>query len=211
MKISNLLLTTSILILPMVANAGDAGKKYFSLTGEYIVAAEAEGDVSADGITVPGTVDYKDGLGALAAFGYYLTDDFRTEVEGGYRKLNGDTTSVTIDGTTYTVDSSDTDAKAATIMANLYYNMPTNGNLSPYIGVGAGWAREQEEGANALAYQAMAGLDYKVSGNSTVFAGYRYVGSTDFKRDYNIEGIGLVTEKSSVQAHAIDVGYRYSF
>ncbi len=150
-------------------------------------------------------------MGGLLAFGYNLTDNARAEIEAGYRQLNGDTTSVTVGGTTYTVNSSDVDSKAFSTMVNLYYSIPTGGDISPYIGVGGGWAHEQDGGANAFGYQAMAGLDFKVSDSGTLFAGYRYFGTTDFDNQYTVAGVGVVTESASIKAHAFDVGYRFSF
>ncbi len=204
------LLATTILS-SAAANAGDSGKHYVSLTGEYIASARADGAGVVNNVSIPGSIDYKNGVAGLVAIGYYISDNVRTEIEGGYRHLNGDTLTFTVDGIKYTVSASDKQVKAFSGMANIYYNFPTDGNLTPYIGVGAGLALEQEQGSNAFAYQTMAGLDYKVSSNSTVFAGYRYFGTTEFSNTYYVAGLGVVTEKASVMAHAIDVGYRFSF
>jgi opacity protein-like surface antigen len=147
----------------------------------------------------------------LLAVGYYFSDNIRAEAEAGYRQLNGDTTSIMVGGTKYTVDSSDLESKAFSAMGNLYFNIPTESKVSPYIGAGIGWAHEQDEGSDAFAYQVMAGLDFKVSDRSTLFAGYRYFGTTDFENKYTVTGLGQVTETASVKAHAIDVGYRFNF
>ncbi len=147
----------------------------------------------------------------MLAAGGYITPDFRAELEAGYRELKEKTESLTYLGTTYTVNSNAKD-KALSGMANMYYDLPTGSELMPYIGAGIGWAHQTSNGsANAFAYQGMAGLNYKLSSDSAVFAGYRYFATTDFESKYNISGIGTVTEKASIQAHAIDVGYRYSF
>ncbi len=203
------LLATTILS-STAANAGNTGKHYFSLTGEYIASAKANGSVTASAGSAPISLDYKDGIGGLAAIGYYITDDFRTEIEGGYRELSGSTVSATIAGTKYTVDAGSVKSKALSTMVNVYYNLPTGTALSPYVGAGTGWVRETERGANALGYQAMAGVDYKVSANSTVFTGCRYFGTSDFTGKYTTSS-GVVTGKASIKAHSIDVGYRYSF
>ena len=211
MRISKLLLSASVFILPLTANATDAGKYYTSITGEYTVSANADGSITDGNVTLPGSIDYKNGIGSLAAIGYYFNDNIHAELEVGYRKFNGDTTSVTISGVKYTVDSSDVDPKALSTMANIFYDIPTGTKFTPYLGAGSGWVHEQDGGANALGYQGMVGVNYKLTNNSTIFTGYRYFATTDFKNEYNIAGIGSVTEKASVQAHAIDVGYRFSF
>lgn len=210
MKISKLLLTASVFILPLTANAAGSGA-YLALTGEYIAAANAEGDVNASGVgSAPVSADFKNGLGILGAVGYNVTPSVRAELELGYRELKGETESITIGATTYTVDASDTKVKAFTTMGNVYYDFTNSTNLTPYIGAGIGWAHEQEDGANALGYQGMVGVNYKLSENSSVFTGYRYLGTTDFETNYNVLGT-VVNEKVSVQAHSIDVGYRYNF
>lgn len=196
--------------LPLSTSAA-TGDKYISLTGEYVASGKADGDLTSATASATTSSDYADGLGGIAALGYYLSDNVRIEAEGAYRQLNGDTSSVTLLGTTYTIDSSDLDTKAFSAMGNVYFNIPTSGNVSPYIGAGIGWAHEVDEGGNAIAYQAMAGLDYQISENGTLFTGYRYFGTGDFEYKYNITGFGAVTESASVQAHAVDVGYRFSF
>lgn len=211
MKLSKILLSTVVLALPISANAGDTGKYYTSITGEYTFDASADGDVSATIGSAPVSVDYKDGYGALIAGGYYLTDNVRTEAEFGYHKLNGDTTSISIGGTTVNVDSSQFDQEALSFMGNVYYNFSLDSKVSPYIGGGIGLVHQQEKSLNAFGYQAMVGLDYKVSNNSTVSAGYRYLGTTNFEQKYDVAGFGTVTEKESLDAHSFDIGYRFKF
>lgn len=213
---TKLLKTTAIVAamaaaLPMYANASGAGDTYISLAGEYIASAKAVGDLTSATASASESADYANGGGGIVALGYYLSDNVRVEAEGAYRQLNGDTYSVTLNGTTYNVDASNQDTKAFSAMGNVYLNLPTQGKLSPYIGAGIGWAHEVDEDGNAIAYQAMAGLDYKVSNNGTLFAGYRYFGTGDFEYKFNLTGFGAVTEKASVQAHAVDIGYRFSF
>ncbi len=56
----------------------------------------------------------------------------------------------------------------------------------------------------------MVGVSYKVADNNTVFAGYRYFGTTDLSTSYN-ESFGRVSQKGDLQSHSIDVGYRMDF
>lgn len=195
MKISTLLLTTSLVTISSLANAGD--KFYLSLTGEYIAAAKAVGDVSAAGASTSTTIDFKNGFGGLAAAGYYINPNLRTELEEGYREIKGDNNNVK--------------EKALTTMGNIFYDIPTGTNFTPYLGAGIGWAHETNNGqSNAVAYQGMVGVNYKVSDNSSVFGGYRYIGTSDFTDNSTISGVD-VTEKYNARIHAIDVGYRFNF
>ena len=209
MKISALLLTTSLIAIAGTASATGTNKYYTSITGEYIANAKADGDISARDETATISADYKNGWGGLAALGYNITPDFRAEIEGGYRELKAERFSITNGETTYTA-SSNAKKKAFTAMGNVYYDIPTDTNFTPYIGAGIGWAHETSDASNAFAYQGMLGLNYKVAANNTIFAGYRYIATTDFTNDYTISNV-QVREKASIQGSAIDVGYRFNF
>ena len=206
---AGLLITT--ILSSVGAKAADAGN-YVSLTGEYIASAKADGDVSSGAVSVSVSIDYKNGLGGLLAFGSYFTPDIRGELELGYRELKASTASITLSGVTYTVDASTLKSNALSTMANLFYDIPTGSNLTPYLGIGAGWAHQTNNGgSDAFAYQGMVGVNYKLSESSTIFTGYRYLGTTDFEHKYFVSGIGTVTERENVSAHSVDVGYRFSF
>lgn len=209
MKISQLLLSTTLLTLPLSANATE--KYYFSLTGEYMPSATADGDVISSVGNAPLSLDFKNGYGAIGAIGYYITPEVRGELEGAYRHLEGKSATVTIAGNPYTIDASKTEAEALSAMGNLYYDIPTGTNLTPYIGGGIGWAHQINNGtSNAFAYQAMLGLNYKLSASNTIFGGYRYLGTTDFNNKYSVSGVDI-NEKVNLSASSIDIGYRYSF
>lgn len=211
MRISKLLLSAGIFIMPLTASATDANKYYLSLTGEYIASAKADGDISALGISTPAQLDYKNGWGGMLSVGYYIMPEIRSELEVGYREFKGDTSSVTIDNITYTVDASDLKDKALTGMGNLYYDIPTSTSITPYIGGGIGIAHQTNNGnGNAFAFQGMAGLNYKIDATNTIYAGYRYFGTSDFKTNYSISGID-VTQKTNIEAHSVDIGYRFNF
>lgn len=209
MKVSTLLLTTSLIALSSLANAGD--KYYVSVTGEYIASAKANGDVSGAGISAPATLDFNDGWGGMAAIGYYITPDIRTELEEGYRQIKGESEVINLGGTSYTLNADNVKEKALTTMANIYYDLPTGTNLVPYVGAGIGWAHETNNGnSNAVAYQGMIGLNYKIDAKNTIYGGYRYIGTSDFTDNYSVSGIDI-TDKYHAKISALDVGYRFNF
>lgn len=211
MKISNILLTTTLITLGGVAHATETNKYYLSVTGEYVASAKADGNISAAGLSAPMTFDFKDGWGGMLAIGYYLTPELRGELEGGYRELKGDTETVTVGGTSYTASASNTKSKAFTGMGNLYYDIPTGTSITPYIGAGIGMLHKTTNGdSDAFAYQGMAGINYKLDEANTIYAGYRYLGSQDLKDSYTVSGINI-TDKVNIKAHSVDVGYRFSF
>ncbi len=200
-----LLLVTTILALPMAAQANHAGKYYVSLTGEYVFSATSDAELRAAGVTASGDADYDNGYGFIGAFGYNYNESIRSELELSYRDIEGD--SGNIGGVRYTPD----DAKAFSTMVNGYYNLQLDSKFSPYLGLGIGWAHETEEEGNAFAYQAMAGVDYKLCPRGTIFAGYRYFGTTDFEYTETVSGVGVVHYDADIGAHALNIGYRFSF
>lgn len=200
-----LLLLTTILI-PLSGNATN----YVSITGEYIPITKAKGDISSDFGSAAATESFKNSFGGMLSAGRYITPDFRTELEVGYRELKTKATSIVADGTEY-INNSSTKLKTFSGMGNVYYNFPLNIPVSPYVGGGIGMVRDNTDKANAFAYQLMTGIDYKLSDTSTVFMGYRYFQTTDFKYNYNIDGVGNVNTKASANIQAIDIGYRYNF
>lgn len=206
MNISKLLLSAGVFALPFTANAADANKYYVALTGEYIASAKATGDGTVGTLADSGSIKFDSGEGVLVAIGYYVAPAVRVEFEGGYKEIKEK--SQTIAGLSFPSTAKD---KALSTMGNAYYDFQTGTNLTPYIGAGLGWGHETTNGgADAFAYQGMLGVNYKVSETSTVFGGYRYLGTTDFSEHYVVSGLS-VTENAKITASSIDVGYRYSF
>lgn len=129
------------------------------------------------------------------AIGYDLSDvlmkGLRVELEGTYRHNNA-VGPITLTGAT-TVTSVSTSAVGAdavtwAVMANAWYDIDLGSKLVPYIGGGAGWARnklvptfgaippaEHED----FAWQAGVGLNYQFSPHGAIGLGYRYMDSGD--------------------------------
>lgn len=169
-------------IIPFSAHAFDKHKAYVSLTGEYIVSSSV--DIDFLGVSA----DLGNGGGARVALGYAFSDYFRGEFEGAYHRLNIDSEDESADGGFEEVSA----------MANIYLDIPTQSKITPYGGLGLGWAEGLEgDSSGGVAYQAMAGLNYKLNENSSVFAGYRYFGTSDLLVD--------------IGSSAVDVGYKYNF
>ncbi len=203
----SLVLVSAIILCPMLANAGDAGKNYFSLSSEYIADATSDVKITGLGVAADAEVDAKDGYGVAGAFGHYLNDNVRIEGEFSYHTIEADT--LTSAGVTY--DASGLESKAIAITANAYYTVPLTEKLSPYIGGGLGWAQETEDNLNALAYQARIGVDYKLNDKNTIYGGYHYFGTTDFESTETISGLGTIRSEADIGAHALEIGYRYTF
>lgn len=193
MRMSKCVLPALLMALPFAVHAENQGKFYVSGTAEYIVNSKA--DAELEGFGDIGTLDYKNSFGGLAAVGYYVTNNIRAELEGGYRNLEPKDKLQTED-----------DTNLISTMVNGYYNFETGTAFSPYLGAGLGWVHEQENNGDALGYQAMVGVDYAISEKSTVFAGYRFFGTDNFT--YESEG---ETINAKAQGHGINLGYRFTF
>ncbi len=69
------------------------------------------------------------------------------------------------------------DGSLVTAMANAYYDLTNDFIVTPYIGVGVGYASTKlstASGGKRAAFQAMAGLKYEIKGNVWVGGEYRY-------------------------------------
>ncbi|MGU3495762.1 outer membrane protein [Xanthobacteraceae bacterium A53D] len=110
---------------------------------------------------------------------------------------------------------------ASTAMANVYWDMITIGNLTPYVGAGAGFGITRfrfsplfgtagwgESDVN-FAWNATAGVGWAVTSNWTVDVNYRYValGSPSFA----MPGTGVPFTVEGAEAHQVRLGVRYTF
>ena len=102
---------------------------------------------------------------------------------------------------------SDGGFQTRSLLANLIYDIPTNGDFFPYVGAGVGmhWTtlntHDLNFGGSGLAYQLMAGLNYKATDQIELFGGYRY-----FSADAVPIWDQLMVE---VDTHDIEFGIRY--
>lgn len=113
-------------------------------------------------------------------------------------------------------------------MANVYYDLDTGTNFTPYVGAGLGYARvestasvgevglKQKSSADNLAWNVGLGVAYKVSDNLSLDAGYRYTDYGNVKDSYSKAATGFVgnfdvDSKSSITSQEFLVGARYSF
>ncbi len=102
------------------------------------------------------------------------------------------------------------DFSAYDVMANVYYDLDM-GQFSPYLGVGVGYANftvkdGSPESAGGLAYQGLAGIEYKINDNIDFGLGYHLLAnSIEFK------STGSTKKFSSTMLHSFDAGLRYHF
>jgi outer membrane protein OmpA-like peptidoglycan-associated protein len=153
------------------------------------------------------------GLAGAAAVGYGLGNGWRTELELAHR-------AGTVGSVSNAAGSSGGRLDATSLMGNILYDFANSTPFVPYLGAGAGGARVRASGigpdqgnavvsgsANVFAYQAIAGLDYRIGDNLAVGASYRYFATSPA----NIATSAGDSARVPYRDHAVLLGMRYAF
>lgn len=143
------------------------------------------------------TVDLDDGWLVGGGAGYAFGNGLRAEGELLYMQND-------VEG------GSDGEAKTLASFANVTYDFNAQGRIQPFVGAGLGFARvEFQDGAiddedTGLAYQAKAGVAYRVNDRLTAEAAYRYMRVTDVEF-----GSGNSNLEGDLDSQAVTIGLRY--
>ena len=161
----------------------------------------------------PATAEFSTGWAGLGTIGYGM-NHWRVEIEGGYRKNDLDS----YDKNGWALSDISGDVTQITAMMNVLYDVPLMEDLSLAVGIGAGgdYAKMdlQLPGPDIvhdgwrMAYQGLAGLNYALTANMTVFANYRYLNA----RRESFEATPYLTiDGEDFQKHTTSIGLRYAF
>ena len=192
--------------------------------------ADVETDIGVD-------MEVDDDWAGFARLGYRFTENWRVEVEGGYRP--GEIGALTVDDVPVicnvtpaagACENPDGDIDSTTLMVNVLYDFGSaDSALRPFIGLGAGINRVNTEflgtlasdrtiGVGAddssaeLAAQAIAGLSWALSERATLDLTYRYLisnmGFETFDSD-PLDDIGPIAGR--YEDHSVSLGLRYAF
>ena len=173
-------------------------------TGLYIGLSagpsyRSSSDVSAsDGRS--GKLPYSLGYAASGSAGYAFANGFRVETD-----LTGrfnDTSSDEIPS------SFDINRTIVGLMLNLTYDWHNSSDFIPTVGAGIGIAHVDvnDVGTDTVfGYQAILGIGYQVMENVTVFADYRFLGTTELEG--NVRGVGVSADNFN---HATLIGVRFA-
>lgn len=140
-------------------------------------------------------------LGAGASLPY----DFRADLTVSYRNKFHVASSAIDQATGTGFTASGNDSANWTFLANLYYDIPVDLTLRPYVGFGAGWASnrlglvtytaagqftgsENGQTTGNFAWAALAGVRLALNEDWTIDLGYRYLNAGNFRSS------GLVTD-----------------
>ena len=145
------------------------------------------------------------GYVASAAIGFNYLDGIRTELEYRYA-ATGIESIERFEGASgaFSNPQGENDTLGAHfILSNVYFDLPTDGPISPFIGLGVGGAfvsNENGETDAALAYQGRAGLSWRLSADLNMDMEYIYLRTNDLVYDMNdpaIEGLDDAPYQSS--------------
>ena len=169
----------------------------------------------------PGTVEsrFDSGMGFGITLGRTF-DQFRGELEYSSRK--NDIKSHSLNGGS-TLAGSKGEAKSDAFMLNGYYDINTNSAFVPYIGAGIGMAKVKfddfgvdaipdvlNDNESQLAYQFMAGGEYRFADTWGLFAEYRYFATEDVDVTTSA-ATGGVANSIAYKTNNVLVGARFMF
>lgn len=145
---------------------------------------------------------------------------FRTELEGNYR-------ADTKKSIHYNPQTEKIKISNNSMFLNMYYDIPTGSIITPYIGGGVGLSKLKFDSEISdqsspdfkisktnFSYNLAAGFSIKVSQNSKINLGYRYVNYGDLEKTIiaSIPSLhNTYKVKAETSAHEALLGFRYSF
>ncbi len=161
-------------------------------------------------VTTAASIDFDTGWAVLATVGYAFDNNWRLELEGGYRS-NDATVRTTFFPSTWTAD-----LDQFSLMANVLYDVPLTERLDLTLGVGAGAVYSefddqfsgQDDDIN-FAFQGIVGLSYAVTNRLDLTLTYRYqnVDAPSYQLPFpgGVDSYAL----DDVENHTVSVGLRY--
>lgn len=182
-------IAAAVMMLAVSATAAFAeeGRAYAGMSvGMFI---PHDGRLTSNTTGASGDMSYDVGFTINGVGGYELGNGLRFEGEIVYKasgtdKLTGNNVGVKVNSDVWSIGG----------MANAYYDFRTGTVVTPYIGVGIGFANVNVGTGNVngftvytssddtvFAYQAAVGLGFQLNRNLTLDVGYRYYATTDVK------------------------------
>ena len=194
----------------------DRYKGYVGLGGGVNFIQDDDPTLAIGGGNVNPDVEYETGWAAGGTLGMFLDNAWRVELESTYR--DNDSESITLPGGGATGVSAEIDGWA--VMLNAIKDIPTSSKITPYIGVGVGYATRDIDvncgpgcGTNAddngFAYQGILGLTADVAERVQFFTDYRYFTPHDF--EYSSGSQAAALNDLDDNNHTIMAGLRIGF
>ncbi|MDR2412595.1 MAG: outer membrane beta-barrel protein [Rickettsiales bacterium] len=178
--------------------------------------------VNAGGTIMNGTDETGHTFGSNTAVGYDFgkvgEGNIRAEFEFGFGESSNYKTTNTHPAAAGA--QMDVDLRAFTFIANVYYDIDTGTEFSPYLGLGAGLAHASvntapEDGIDTahiskdgFVWNLNAGLSYNIDENWALDLGYRWLNFGNFSGTTKVNGYKL---EGHLDEHEILLGARYRF
>jgi OOP family OmpA-OmpF porin len=208
-------LTVSAMALLASPGFADQASKGFYVSGGAGLTVPMDNEVESAGLPTH-KLSFDPGWLVDGSVGYAYGNGLRTELEVGYRQANADSISNPLSNAALGATG---DYGVLNTMVNVIYDMNINSALTPYVGVGVGyahvWANDlgiansattllsaSDKSAGAFAYQAIAGFSYDLCPQWAATVDYRYLATT--RLDFG-------NMKSEYSSHNVLFGLRYAF
>lgn len=185
-------------------SAGDSGA-YLRLDGGFTFADNLSLDVGG----TPGTLRLKDGYRADLDLGYDLNRWVAFQIEGGF--FHSSAESLVLNN--FAAHLGNTWHEGLPIMGEVIFRWANSTDFTPYVGGGAGGIvstlsiNRDSDSTFVFAYQATAGVIYKLDERAWIDLFYKFLNSDD--SDYEIGGIPI--KSSRVRQHLIGAGVTWLF
>ncbi len=203
----NLISILFLLNVPQIAVAQTPSNNDY-ISGALGFSQPTDADLTGAGINT--SLDSDLGYGVSFAYGNAFGNNWRAEGELNYRRSAVDSIGV---------NNGAGDTSAFGLMINGYYDFHNDSAWTPYLGAGIGGASVSYDGVSPVggsriddndwgaAYQGIAGIDYKIDDQTSVFTEYRYIGLSDldFKTD---SGVNIDADSGE---NRIMIGLKWSF
>ncbi len=184
---------------------------YVSLEGGANWIDEWNHDFNA----VPAQATFDTGWAVLASVGYGW-NGLRLEFESGYRDNDIDVYSIGV----VPITTVEADVWEASFMGNLLYDIGLTDNLSLTVGAGAGGDFSNvtfslggpsfEDDSWSFAYQGIAGINYAVGRQTSLFLNYRYMRIMDAEFDFTPAAGVILDNADDAVKHTATFGIRYA-
>ncbi|GJM02203.1 MAG: outer surface protein [Rhodomicrobium sp.] len=202
--------------------AVEAPQERWYLRGDIGIGVSADGTVS-DTIIEQGLAspfinqDFDDGWSLGGGIGYYLMRGIRMDATLDYR-MGMDAYGLLPPPATPPLAEFTGEVDTLVGLANFYYDFDMGHRITPYVGVGLGFAHHRISGDDAddsdtsFAWALMAGVDIDLRDRWKLDIGYRYLDMGDAQFDDKKNGTPAKDfVLDDLESHEIRVGLRYSF
>ena len=143
----------------------------------------------------PGNLSLDTGFRVDGAFGYQFQPWFAVEFEGGF--IQNSVRSITLNNLTGSPQG-DSNLQQIPLLANVVFRYQNSTEFVPYLGLGAGGVLSTlkvsgiSDNDAVVAFQAKAGIIYKIMEEAWLDVGYRFLGTA--AQSYEIGGSHLKTK-----------------